>query len=213
MQGYLIVDQKTGEKIFITGPTEDHKLETRLEELSQKHQSGKFRLDGDFVYYKKKKDGIAVNGCSESTLSWGRALSALSSPQVNAVASVAHANQQSPVLATTSDNPSIESWAKTCSPFTAPIDLEKQISQGKITFRGIKVAAVDSADGDSNSLVTIRLAMSFTDFKTQYPEFNRKSRIPKSKTCPLGGTRSLAEQSFTGIKGATIECNCLTGGE
>jgi biotin carboxyl carrier protein len=112
-----------------------------------------------------------------------------------------------------SDNPSIESWAKTCSPFTAPIDLEKQISQGKITFRGIKVAAVDSVDSGTNSLVTIRMAMSFTDFKTQYPEFSRKSRIPKSKTCALGGTRSLAEQSFTGVKGATIECNCMTGGD
>jgi hypothetical protein len=112
-----------------------------------------------------------------------------------------------------SDNPAIESWAKTCSPFTAPIDREKQISEGKITFRGIKVAAVNTADSGANSLVTITLGMSFTDFKNLYPELSKKIKVAKSKTCPLGTERTLADQSFNGSKGATIKCNCLTGGD
>lgn len=117
------------------------------------------------------------------------------------------------VAAVATDNPSIESWVKACTPFTAPTNLEKAIGDGKVTFRGIKVAAVDSADGGASSLVSLRLAMSAADLKTRYPELSKKIKLPKSKACPLGIERTLADHSFTGAVGATIGCSCLTGGD
>lgn len=108
----------------------------------------------------------------------------------------------------TKDNPAIESWMKSCMPFGAPMDLESQIRAGSVTFRGVKVAAVDSADGGSSSMVSVRLDASAADFKAKNPDLAKTVKFPKNKTCPAGIQRSL-----TGAKAATIECNCATGGD
>ncbi|MCY1224516.1 hypothetical protein D9M68_82070 [compost metagenome] len=111
------------------------------------------------------------------------------------------------------DNPAIEAWAKTCMPLTAPTNLDGQIRAGTVAFRGVKVAAVDAADGGSSSLVSVRFDMPSADFKAKFPEFAKTAKLPKNKTCPAGVQRSLADHSMTGAKGATIECNCFTGGD
>lgn len=111
------------------------------------------------------------------------------------------------------DNPAIEAWAKTCTPLTAPTSLDGQIRAGNVALRGVKVAAVDTADGGASSLVSVRFDMASADFKAKFPEFAKTAKLPKSKTCPAGVQRSLADHSMTGDKGATIECNCFTGGD
>ncbi|MGH8374239.1 MAG: lysozyme inhibitor LprI family protein [Pseudomonas sp.] len=111
------------------------------------------------------------------------------------------------------DNPAIDAWAKTCMPLTAPTNLDGQIRAGNVAFRGVKVAAVDTADGGASSLVSVRFDMPSADFKAKFPEFAKAAKLPKSKTCPAGVQRSLADHSMTGAKGATIECNCFTGGD
>jgi len=113
----------------------------------------------------------------------------------------------------TKDNPAIESWAKTCMPLTAPTNLDGQIRAGNVAFRGVKVAAVDTADGGASSMVSVRFDMPSADFKAKFPEFAKTAKFPKSKTCPAGVQRSVADHSMTGAKGATIECNCFTGGD
>lgn len=61
--------------------------------------------------------------------------------------------------------------------------------------------------------MSVRLDVSAADFKSKFPEFVKTVRLPKSETCPDGVQRSLADQSMSGAKGATIECNCFTGGD
>ncbi|MBV8272946.1 MAG: DUF1311 domain-containing protein [Cupriavidus sp.] len=111
------------------------------------------------------------------------------------------------------DNPVLESWAKTCTPLTAPTNLDGQIRAGGVTVRGVKVAAVDTADGGASSLVSVRFDVPVADFKVKNPDLAKTIKLPKSKTCPAGVQRSLADHSMTGAKGATIECNCFTGGD
>ncbi|CAG9183222.1 lysozyme inhibitor LprI family protein [Cupriavidus pinatubonensis] len=123
------------------------------------------------------------------------------------------ASTSTPANASTKDNPVLESWAKTCTPLTAPTNLDGQIRAGNVAFRGVKVAAVDSADAGASSLVSVRLEVPVADFKTKFPDLARTIKLPKTKTCPAGVQRSLADHSLTGAKGATIECNCFTGGD
>lgn len=115
--------------------------------------------------------------------------------------------------ASAKDNQAIESWAKTCAPLTAPTGLDGQVRAGNVAFRGVKIAAVDSADAGGSSLVSVRLTMSATDFRVKFPEFAKTSRLPKSTACPGGVQRSISDKSMTGAAGATIECNCDTGGD
>lgn len=122
-------------------------------------------------------------------------------------------NQAPPKTATTPDNPVIASWLKTCMPFAKPLDMEKQISDGKVTWNGIKVKTVNSADAGAGSLVSLTLEQSYSDFNAQNPELSKKIKLPKNKVCPLGITRSLSDQSLTGEKGATVACNCPSSGD
>lgn len=115
--------------------------------------------------------------------------------------------------ARSTDIPVIETWMKTCMPFTAPIDLEKQIRSGQVTFKGIKIMSAGSADGGSASVVSLTLAIDAATFKAEYPEFSKKIKLQKTQTCPIGGDRSLADQLINGEKGATIQCNCLGEGD
>ncbi|WP_124828868.1 MULTISPECIES: hypothetical protein [Burkholderia] len=102
----------------------------------------------------------------------------------------------------------------TCSTgLTALTSLDGQIRAGNVAFHGVKVVAVDSADAGTSSLVSVRLDMPAADFKVKFPDFAKTIKLPKSKACPDGGKRSLSDQSMTGAKGATIECNCFTGGD
>ncbi|MGF6769476.1 uncharacterized protein P3T18_001946 [Paraburkholderia sp. GAS199] len=111
------------------------------------------------------------------------------------------------------ENPVMQAWVKTCTPLTAPTALDSQVRAGNVAFRGVRVAAIDSADAGGSSLVSVRLTMSATDFKAKFPEFAKTSKFPKSKACPGGIQRSIADQSMSGAAGATIECNCDTGGD
>lgn len=123
------------------------------------------------------------------------------------------ASASTPANASAKDNPVLESWAKTCTPLTAPTGLDGQIRAGNVTVRGVKVAAVDTADGGASSLVSVRLDVPVADFKAKNPDLAKTIKLTKSKTCPAGVQRSLADHSLTGAKGATIECNCFTGGD
>ncbi|NUA29159.1 hypothetical protein [Cupriavidus basilensis] len=92
----------------------------------------------------------------------------------------------------------IETWAKSCTPLTAPTSLDGQIRAGNVAFHGVKVAAVDTADAGASSLVSVRFDMPSADFKAKFPEIAKTAKLPKSKTCPAGVQRSLADHSLTG---------------
>ncbi|QIF07238.1 lysozyme inhibitor LprI family protein [Ralstonia mannitolilytica] len=113
-----------------------------------------------------------------------------------------------PATVQAKDSPVIESWMKSCMPFAAPTDLEGQIRAGNVSFRGIKVAAVDSADGGASSVVSVRLDVPVADFKAKNPDLAKPIKFAKNKTCPGGIQRSL-----TSAKTVTIECDCATGGD
>jgi len=51
------------------------------------------------------------------------------------------------------------------------------------------------------------------EFKAKSPDLAKTIKLPKSKTCHAGVQRSVADHWMTGAEGATIECNCFTGGD
>lgn len=197
---YFVVDGGAMPEILINAYGLDSSLDDKLSSALEKNQNQKFILDGEFVYYKNKKNGVGLNNCRDSKLAWR------TQPTTATVAPVKASS-----IASVSDNSVIETWMKTCTPFNALRTLEKKIQAGTITFRGTKVSAMNEADGGSVDVMSLRLAMSTADFKQKFPDLAKEIKLQKNKVCPLGGTRSMTDESFDGIKGAIVECHCFVG--
>jgi uncharacterized protein len=92
--------------------------------------------------YRKRVDDV----CDAPVVTGGHA-SCEQSSDIDA-GPVSSANQGGPesVNLPVKDNSAIESWAKTCTPLIAPTGLDGPIRSGNVAFRGVKVAAVDTAD-------------------------------------------------------------------
>ncbi|WP_051320526.1 lysozyme inhibitor LprI family protein [Cupriavidus sp. amp6] len=154
--------------------------------------------------YRKRVDDV----CEAPVVSGMHAACVQSSDIKAGPTTLATQGGSQPATAQAKDNPVIESWMKSCMPFAAPADLDGQIRAGNVAFRGVKVSAVDTADAGASSLVSVRLDVPAADFKAKNPDLAKTVKFPKSKTCPAG-----VQRSMTGAKGATIECNCFTGGD
>lgn len=115
--------------------------------------------------------------------------------------------------AVATDNPAIEGWMKTCKPFITPLNMDAKIKNGGVTFRGVKVEAVDTADSGYGSTIALRLSITAVDFNAKFPEIAKNLKFAKSKACPVGGERRFDDKSFDGAKGATIVCSCNSGGD